>query len=346
MSAHLIHEQTAQEIKPASEPRQVGPSEATRPSFCRQSTGALLRASFFSHAKSNIPRRWEGSWDELRAVLAKVYPPQPGVPGGDAKRSMPAISPAFYAPGATRGRESAQGVGLLILDLDNVREMATGEFYSDPRTGEPNGRPKTRKVRIEDPVTMAEVKSALAAGRVASMGWSTWSCSAEWEKFRVVVPLAAPLAFLPGSPDPGSIRRFETAGAPLWIPVEGIPPAPLPTLAPWQAAVVADRQAQRADGERWWMAYRVDGRPVDFHSLDLVAILEARGIKVGPPRAFKNGTKRRACCPWAGEHTGGVDDDAAVLIHTPGTWPSFRCMHSGHSHMGLRDLIEWAWGRP
>jgi hypothetical protein len=35
-----------------------------------------------------------------------------------------------------------------------------------------------------------------------------------------------------------------------------------------------------------------------------------------------------------------------VLIHTPGTWPSFRCMHSGHAHMGLRDLLEWAWGRP
>ncbi|MDP2876237.1 MAG: hypothetical protein Q8O00_08640 [Holophaga sp.] len=296
---------------------------------------------------------------------------------------MPAISPAFYPPGVTRGRDNASGVGLLLLDFDNSREeVIPGELYQDARTGEPTARPKTRKVRTEEPVTMAEVMAALDCAGVASVAWTTWSASPDWEKFRVLIPLAAPvpvdtweraselaltrlgldpfrrgldapvlhnpaaLAFLPGSPDPCTIRRAETSGVIFTLRWDALPAALPADLAPWQAEVMAERQAERTRGDQWWSAYRVNGRPVDFQSLDLASILEARGIKVGPPRPFKSGTKRRACCPWAGEHTGGVDDDAAVLIHTPNTWPSFRCMHSGHAHMGLRDLIEWAWGRP
>jgi hypothetical protein len=295
---------------------------------------------------------------------------------------MPAISGAFYPQGKPRGRDNALGVSLLILDFDNSREEPTGEFYADSNSGQPTGRPKVRKVCIDDPVTMEEVTAALERAGVASVTWTTWSCTPEHEKFRVVVPLTEPvpidlweraadfalgacglavfrrgldlpvlhnpaaLAFLPGSPTPEAIRRSRTSGTHLYISPDELPASWAPALAPWQAEVMESRVAEWSRGERWFQAYRVDGRPVDFMHLDLVPILEARGVKVGPPRPFKDGTKRRARCPWASEHSGGVDDDSAVLIHTPGTWPTFKCKHSGHQHMGLRDLIEWAWGKP
>lgn len=379
MTAHLISEHTAQGQGSPAKPRPSLPGEITKPESCQDSTVSLLRCSFFDHAKDNQPKSKVLTWEQLKSILARVY--SPGTPGD--KRSMPAISPASYPLGVTRGRDFASGVGLLILDFDNAREeVIPGGFYLDGRTGEPTGRPKTRKVRIDAPVTMAEVTAALSASGVAAMAWSTWSSALEHEKFRVVIPLAASvpvdlwerasewaltflgldpfrrgldvpvlhnpaaLAFLPGCPDPSTIRRAEASGALLAIPLDALPAAPLPTLAPWQTKVLEERQIQREQGNYWWQAYRVNGRPVDFQSLDLAAILEARGIKVGPSRAFKDGTKRRAHCPWAGEHSGGVDDDAAVIITTPNSWPSFRCMHAGHVHMGLRDLLEWAWGRP
>ena len=378
MTAPLISEHTAQGQESAENPRQDLLGEFTKPEFCQDSTNSLLRCSFFDSAWDNQPRRWMGTWNDLKPILARVY--SPGTPGD--KRSMPAISPASYPPGVTRGRDFASGVDLLILDFDNCREEPTGEFYPDKRTGEPTGRPKTLKVRIDVPVTMAEVAAALERAGVAFVVWTTYSCTPEHEKSRVVIPLAASvpvdlwerasewaltflgldpfrrgldvpvlhnpaaLAFLPGSPDSASIRRAEASGDHLAIPLDALPAVPLSALAPWQTKVLAERQIQREKGEHWWQAYRINGRPVDFQSLDLAAILEARGIKVGSARAFKAGTKRRAHCPWAGEHSGGVDDDAAVLIHTPGSWPSFKCAHSGHLHMGLRDLLEWAWGKP
>jgi hypothetical protein len=263
------------------------------------------------------------------------------------------------------------------LDFDNERpEPIPGEFYAG------TGRPKTHKVRIPDPVTPVQVQAALQGAGVASTGWTTWSAKPDHPKHRWIIPLASPvpvdlwerfteaalerlglsgsrrgldlgvlhnpaaLAFLPGSPTPETIQRFGNDGHSLSIDLRALPPMPAPDLEPWQASVVAERQAARAPGDRWFQCYRVNGRPVDFQSLDLTSILEARGVKVGAPRAFKDGTKRRAHCPWAGEHSRGVDDDSVVLIQTPGSWPSFKCSHSGHVHLGLQDLIEWAWGRP
>jgi hypothetical protein len=229
---------------------------------------------------------------------------------------------------------------------------------------------------------MDQVRETLEAAEIESLLWTTWSCTPGWEKFRAVVPLEEPvpvdrwehftewalghlgllrhrqgfdipvlrnpaaLAFLPGSPTPETIRWASTKGQALYVPVLEPTSSFVAAREPWQAVAEAERKAEWAKGERWFQVYRVDGRQVDFKSLDLAPILEARGVKVGEAKTFKDGSKRRVHCPWAGEHTGGVDDDSAVLIQTPGTWPSFRCMHSGHVHMGLRDVIEWAWGRP
>lgn len=337
-----------------------------------------LRCSFFSHARDNQPKVWSGAWEQLKAILERSY--QPGSPGD--KRTMPAISPAFYLPGAIRSRDNVQGVHLLLLDFDNTCEEAIpGEFYPDPRTGAPSNRPRRRKIRVENPVSMPAVLVALERARVTAMAWTTYSCSPEHEKFRVLVPMVAPvpveawesaselalqnlglepfrrgldvpvlhnpaaLAFLPGSPDPKSIRRGETKGE-LFLPSWEMPSIGYFTSLPRDPERAAERQMKWERGDQWWAAYRVHGHPVDFQNLDLTALLEARGIKVGQSRPFKDGTKRRCHCPWAQEHSSGIDDDAAVIIHTPGTWPSFKCLHSGHAHMGLRDLIEWAWGRP
>lgn len=379
MTAPLMSEQTTRDPGAPVNPHVDSLRAPVTPEICQESTSHLLHASFFDNAWDNKPRSIKGTWDQLKPMLEQVY--KPGTPG--EKRSMPAFSPAFYPPGTLRGLDHASGVGLLLLDFDNaIEEVIPGEFFLDPRTDEPTARPKIQMVRIEYPVTLAAVVAQLQRIGIVCMAWSTWSSTEEWPKFRVVIPLthpapvdswerasewalsrldltqfrrgldirclhnAAALAFLPGSPDPGSICRAESIGAHLAIPLDALPLAPAPTLTPWQAAVVADRRAKSEHGERWWMAYRVNGRPVDFKNLDLAVILFSHGIKVGRERSFKNGTKRRAHCPWASEHTHGLDDDSVVLIQTPGTWPSFKCSHSGHAHMGLRDLLEWAWGRP
>ena len=252
------------------------------------------------------------------------------------------------------------------------------------RTGLPGNRPRLRTLMVPQPVNFSEVQEALRAAGVDSYSWSTWSNRPDWPKFRVLVPLAHPvpadlweaatewilerlsfnafrrgldlpvlrdiarLNFLPGAPDPGSICRGRTDGDPLAVPLDRIPPAAVPALpvAPWQAAIQAERKAQVAGGERWWTAYRVGGRPVDFAALDLPSLLAGRGLKVGSPKPYKDGTKRRCTCPFGREHSGGRDDDSAVIILAPGRWPAFHCAHSHHAHLGLADVIGFLWGTP
>ena len=71
-------------------------------------------------------------------------------------------------------------------------------------------------------------------------------------------------------------------------------------------------------------------------------LLEALGCEVGPARPMGGATKHRTTCPWPSEHTHGLDDDSAVLIMEAGTWPSWKCLHSHHAHLGLFDLMEAA----
>ncbi len=382
MNASLLFKHTVQAEHEAANPRQRSDATSQGEGTGSCSTPGILRCSFFGHAQDNMGRPFEGDLPTLRAILRKTYTPKPGNPGGTPKQSMPALCAAFYPPGKGRGFENALGVSLLIQDYDNSRPEPTGEFYLNPRTREPSNRPKTVKVLIDEPVTMAEVVAQLRRVGVAFMAWTTWSCTPDWPKFRVVVFLEEPvpavlwqrasewavshlglnpfrrgldlpvlhnpaaLAFLAGSPTPGTIQREEGDGTRLTIPLDALPSKPEPTLEPWEAAVMAERQSEKERGERWFQAYRVSGRLVDFQSLDLVALLKARGVKVGHPRPFKDGTKTRVWCPWASEHSNHRDGDDAVVIHTPGTWPSFRCEHSGHRLMGLREVIEWAWGTP
>lgn len=328
--------------------------------------------SFFRNAMDNAPSTWEGPWERLAEILQRIHEPKPGLTGDAAKKSLPALCASTFAPGATRSRDAVTGVHLLLLDFDNACEEPTEARH-------PSGRVMTRKVRLAEPVGMEMIGTLLKSASIAGLGWSTWSAKSEWPKHRWVVPLSAPvpgclwpqaaewavsmlglgafraaidgpvlhnpaaLAFLPGAPEPSSIRFMEVTGQPLSIPSEGLEAVTMPRreLPPWEV----ERKAAR-DGEQWWMRYRVNGLPVDFAALDLVPILERLGCKLGPERPWQDGAKRRCTCPWAQEHSGGVDDDSAVIFTEPGKWPRFACLHSGHAGVGLREVVEAAWGRP
>jgi hypothetical protein len=290
---------------------------------------------------------------------------------------MPALCAASFRTGALRSRLGVRAVHLLILDVDNVGAVPTGERHA-------SGRPMTRKEPIPDPVMPEPIQAALQAAGVDSIGWTTWSSSPALVKHRWVMPLhpsvesadlcprvveaildelglapyrrgidlgvlhnPAALAFMPGAPDPASIRWFTTTGGPVRVPdLASLPPLPEPALEDWQIEEVERRKAERAAGDQWWQAYRVNGRPVEFRGLDLEPIFKARGVTVGPEQNTSKGTKRRVHCPWASEHSAAEDDDGAVIWHSAGGWPGFHCSHSHHAHLGLEEVIAWAWGKP
>jgi hypothetical protein len=345
-----------------------------------------LHCSFFRQAADNVPQPWDGNWTQLKKILERTNLPRAGNSGDEAKKSLPAICAAKFRDGTTRARANAVELGLLFLDVDNsVEEVIPGEFWPDRRTGEPTRRPRLQKVMIDRPVTFDAIQAALRAAGVASYAWTTWSCSPSWPKFRVVVPLAHPvpaelwpaatewalrhlgldhfrhgldlpvlrdvarLNFLPGAPDPSAIRRAETKGKHLAIPLNRLVPAAVLALPvpQWQAEIRAARKAAQEAGEQWWQDYTDEqGYGIDFKSLDLPAELAAHGVKVGRPQPYGDGFKWRCHCPLAQEHSGAVDDDCAVMIKMPDQWPSFHCAHSHHAHLCLQDVCELLWGRP
>lgn len=343
-----------------------------------------LRCSFFRGVRDPHPRHFTGTWSDLKKRLDVTHHPRPGSVGEEAKKSLPAISGTRFRPGASRSRSSALDLSLLLFDIDNAREVPTGDYWVDPRTGLPSDRPKLRKERIPEPVTFPEVLDALWTAGVDAYVWTTWSHTPEWPRLRVVVPLAQPvpahlwesatewavdrlgfvairrgvdlpvlqdtarLNFLPGGPRGTPVLRGETIGEHLNIPLDRLRSVDVPKEAatPYQETLLVRRATLNGAEVQWWKAYRVNGRPVDFGALDLASMMRSRGLWVGTARDYLNGTRWRCTCPFAHEHTGGRNDDSAVVIQIPGRWPSFHCSHSHHAQLGLRDVIELFWGRP
>lgn len=332
----------------------------------------MVACSFFRGVQDNHPVPWIGSWERLAEGLLWVRKPKVGLVGDAAKKSLPALCAATFEPGTTRARGNVAGVHLLVLDFDNSAEESTEVRYS-------SGRMKMRKVPLMAPVSMEAICRQLQIVGVAAVAWTTWSAAAVWPKFRVVVPLvsaipgvvwpqaaewglgvlgltpfraaidipvlhnAAALAFLPGALDSSSIRFFNLKGGPLLIPLDQLCAVQVPRHEPraWEP-----RPSVAPRDDSWWKGYLVGGRPVSFADVDLAAILKRLGCKVGPERCWGPGIKRRCTCPWAAEHSAGVDDDAAVIFMESGKWPRFACSHSGHAGVGLREILEMAWGRP
>lgn len=329
-----------------------------------------IRCSFFGGADDSDPGPWEGSWEQLVNVFRNSYAPLRSRQGEDPKKSLPAISPASYPAGAQRGTRDADGVGLLCLDVDNSTEVPVEphRFHLD-RNGNPTRRLVTHKIQVPNPVQPEAVVAALQDARSAAYVYTTWSSKPEWVKFRVIIPLGEPvpvnlwsqavewsmvhlslgpfrhgmdegatrraagLFFLPGAPDPGAIRRWELQGRHLGIPAEDLDLIPPPEAS--RPSWVLPRPKDEVFQE-WWRDY-----PVDFKTLDLAGLLRASGIKVGPGRGCSSGTKFRCHCPWASEHSHGLDDDGAFVIQDrPGKWPVFHCSHQSHADLELRDVVE------
>jgi hypothetical protein len=346
-----------------------------------------LHCTFFHGARDNRGRAWSGTWPELRDRLERTYRPAPDTTGDEAKKSLWAISGTrFKGPRCCMNAVDVHLLILDFDNSMEIEtgefwpDKKTGEPTRRPRMQKVMIPNPVTMAEIQEALRDAGVNAYLWSTWSHRAGTED---EAGWPKFRVVIPLAHPipaplwpaaaeraikrlglesfrrgldvpvmrdvarLNFLPAAPDPSTIKRAETAGNHLAIPLDELKPAevePLPLHA-WQKATHAERKAAREAGEHWFQAYRVGGRPVDFKALDLAALLASHGVKVGNPKPHGGGVKFRCHCPWSHEHSGGMDDDCCVVIQTPGQWPSFACAHSHHAHLGLQDVIEWAWGR-
>jgi hypothetical protein len=325
-----------------------------------------LACSFFTHAEDATPKPWAGTWAELVGILERTNPPRHRPKGDEPKKGLPAIAPATFDP-LHRGKDEARSLHLLGLDYDNAREeVIPGECHR-------SGRPKTRKVPIDHPVTMEEVSEALWDGGFAGYLWSTWSNLEGWPKFRVVVPLEAPVPaplweqateyglgllglldtrrgldlgalrdvarmyFLPGHPcGAEAIARQECVGKALWIPLDELPAVVVPEV-PRLPHVEREIQRRQRAGYAW-----AGKLGVDLTTLRLAERIASLGVKVGHGQSYKGGTKWRTHCLWPEEHSHGLDDDSGVVIHEPGRWPTWSCAHACHAHLGLVDVLRAA----
>jgi hypothetical protein len=340
-----------------------------------------LACSFFSSALDVWPKPWEGAWEALSLAFGRDRNPRPHSAELDAKRFLPAISGATYAPGSTRGCVNVQGIQLAILDFDNTEERP------DPLgSTHRSGRPILIKRPVEKLATIDLVCDELSRLGITGFAWSTWSSTIEWPRFRLVIPLSsavtpalwpsctewllgvsgltkwrncidlpvlrdvARLHFLPARRPGGPlIERHCVRGEILSPPAaEALTPIvpPRPELQPWQieAQVKQQRRGFSIGGnDSWARRFKAtDGTLLDLRTLDAVRLLAALGCRVGMGKGWGRGTKHRTSCPWFLEHTNALDDDSGVLFLEPGRWPSWHCSHSHHAHLGLADLLEAA----
>lgn len=331
-----------------------------------------VSCSFFRAANDNLPKPWHGPWGGLVNLLEGTYQPRPHEAGSDPKRALPALSGATFLVGLPRRRAHVTGVQLLCLDVDNSQEIETGAFHRD-RDGLPTNRPIMRKVCLQDPLLPEQAFARVTEQAVEAYLYTTWSHRPEWPRFRLILPLAAPiepdlwpqatewalrhlglgafrrsidlpalgdvarLYFLPACPPGGRILRNRAVGALMDVPRRNLEavPVPSPALAPWQLRTIELRARDRG----WKDRYRCDLR-----TLNLAGLLQSRGLEVGAARPYGVATKWRTHCPWAHEHTQAVDDDSGVIIHEPGRLPVWRCAHAHHAHLNFRDVLEWAGG--
>jgi hypothetical protein len=324
---------------------------------------------FHGGAEDNSPDRHNGTWEELSGLLSTVNTPAKMQDLTAAKKLVPAFSETTFLDGTTRAKDNAETINLLVFDFDNMREVPIpGEFHK-------SGRPKTKKIPIENPAKPEEVVEKLKAHGLDAVVYTTWSSSASLVKFRVVVPLLAPvpallwtpasewamdtlgfgewrdsqaidlpvlrdiarLNFLPCAPDPTSVRVWKLEGNHLSIPADVLPAYKVREVvkAEWQKP---REKRDTPTGRDWWAEYKID-----FSTLDLEGLLRAMGVHVGRSQPWKGGAKFRCHCLWPGEHSKEVDKDDAAFIQIPGEWPSFWCEHSCHRGViGLREVCEAA----
>jgi hypothetical protein len=144
-----------------------------------------VQFSFFNNAMDNDPKHRQVPWPGFVDFVEHPRPiPKAATPDA-AKKLMPAISPATFKEGATRGVANVEQLHLLFFDFDN----SAVTVIADPKTG----RAKRGKGRIDNPVRPEEVTLHLAAAGVEHLVHDTWSNTREWPHFRLIIPLSKPV---------------------------------------------------------------------------------------------------------------------------------------------------------
>lgn len=247
------------------------------------------------------------------------------------------------------GKRPIGAPALLGHICDELERLQIAAYAWSTWSSTPPDWPRFRLVIPLAAAVPPDVWGQLGEWAIGVSGLSRWRSCLDLPVLRDT----ARLNFLP-APRPGGppVERRQVF-APLLVPPTADElarvAAPAPTMAPWQKEAVARREAagqalgQGGGKHAWAKRFRgSDGRPLDLKELDGCRLLEALGCQVGAARSMAGATKYRTTCPWPAEHSHGLNDDSAVLIIEPGKWPSWKCLHSHHSHLGLFDLMEAA----
>lgn len=120
-----------------------------------------LRVSLFADAYDEVPKPWEGSWDDFCAQLG----PHKYDHGLTDKRGCGAFSPAEFQPGAqNKADESAVAVDLFVLDIDHSTEQA-----------------------------VTALTTAIGEAGLAHLIYTTWRHAEDPWRVRIVLPLSRPV---------------------------------------------------------------------------------------------------------------------------------------------------------
>ncbi len=123
-------------------------------SLSETSQGLKFQVSFFNDEHDNSPRHEVLTWDQLVAKLSAFHMRD--------MKSGPCWSPASYASGSKRGNAGVQTISVAVFDVDDG---------TDPKV----------------------IGAILTTRGLQFLIHSTFSSSPEMPKYRVVVPLAAPV---------------------------------------------------------------------------------------------------------------------------------------------------------
>jgi hypothetical protein len=144
-----------------------------------------VRASLFNHARDNTPQPLEfASWEAfLDQIFDPPFAPHPDPSGAlseeawaEAKRRLPAWSPASYPSGAKRGKHHVGSVSSFVIDLDDIptSELAgildrfsSFEYVIHTSPGAVRCRPGETRLRVIFPLANAVV------GSDWDVAWST-----------------------------------------------------------------------------------------------------------------------------------------------------------------------------